>query len=93
LAKYHAKPLLIGCTAWFDNNVSPHGWKICKNTSSPLPPILPNLTSVLQTGKNLKRRGAINISSTWPIQKTIAYSISCSKVEKKIDLLQDVDKN
>ncbi len=29
------------------------------------------------------------VSSTLPIQQAIAYSISCAKTEKEIDLLQD----
>jgi hypothetical protein len=33
------------------------------------------------------------VSSTLTIQQAIAYSISCSKEEKEIDLLQDCDKN
>ena len=31
----------------------------------------------------------LTVSSTLPIQQVIAYSISCSKAEKEIDLLQD----
>ncbi len=31
----------------------------------------------------------LTVSSTLPIQQAIAYSISCSKAEKEIDLLRD----
>jgi hypothetical protein len=43
---------------------------------------------VLQTEKNKKGEVLLKVSSTLPIQQAIAYSISCSKVEKEIDLLE-----
>jgi hypothetical protein len=42
---------------------------------------------VLQTHKSLKGKVRLTVSSTLPIQQ--AYSISCSKAEKEIDLLED----
>jgi hypothetical protein len=74
LAKYYAELLLIGCMAWFDN----------KRRHLPMGCISAKIM-VLQTHKNVKGE----VLLTLPIQQAIAYSISCSKAEKEIDLLRD----
>jgi hypothetical protein len=55
-----------------------------------IPGFLPEMhIMVLQTHRNLKGEVRLTLSSTFPSQQDIAYSISCSKAETEIDLLQD----
>ncbi len=55
-----------------------------------IPGFLPEMhIMVLKTHRNLKGEVRLTFSSTFPSQQDIAYSISCSKAETEIDLLQD----